>query len=976
MSFHRILVIGRWFLLLSVGVTLFAPATFAADRKAPVGASAVHSEPYLPEYALDGDLNTRWASPSAAAKPEWLQIDFGKSVSVNGLTIHWETACATDYQIQLSDDAKSWQTIHEETAGQGGKAVHPDASGKGRYLRVLCRKANSFGLYSIWEIQFPEGEAAQAVANLHERVEKARLAAESDVREELARKLDQFDAEEIVFAVRQRGKDGHWYANFSYYSFDENKPLYGKGGKLCRKNLKTGKVTTLVDDPEGGVRDPVVDYDAKKIVFSYRKGGTENYHLWEIGIDGDGLKRLTDGPFDDFEPAFLPDGDLVFVSSRCKRYVQCWLTKVATLHRCSPDGKDIRAISANLEHDNTPWPLPDGRILYQRWEYVDRSQVDYHHLWTTNPDGTGQMVYYGNMHPGIVMIDAKPIPNTSKVVAIFSPGHGRNEHDGIITIVNPKKGPDDRTFSRAISPKSNFRDPWAFSEDIFMAAQGRRLVLLDGEGNECEIHRLSQEEIAAGLELHEPRPIIQRRRERVIPSRIDRRRETGTLVVMDIYKGRNLEGVKRGEIKKLLIMESLPKPINFTGGMDPLTYGGSFTLERVLGTVPVEPDGSAAMELPAMRSLFLIALDKDDLAVKRMQSFLTVQPGEVSGCVGCHEQRTQSFIPRSNLLATRRRPSQIEPYKDCPDVFDFPRDIQPILDNLCVDCHGYEKTERGGPYAGKVALTGDHGPMFSHAYFTMTVRQLFVDGRDKAVSNYKPRSLGSGASRVLKMLDGAHYDVKATDHQKRMLRLWIEVGAPYPGTYAALGTGSIGGYLENRLVNTDSKWPTTAAGAEVIQRRCAECHTGKDVLPKSLCDERGISFWRFDINDPRLKLSRHIVFNLSRPEKSLLLLAPLAEKSGGLALCRDKAGKAADVFADTTDADYRKLLAMAAAGKTNLDTIKRFDMPDFRARPQYLRELRLYGILPPDHPDDAKVDVYQLDEEYWQSLWYRTMAWE
>jgi len=204
-----------------------------------------------------------------------------------------------------------------------------------------------------------------------------------------------------------------------------------------------------------------------------------------------------------------------------------------------------------------------------------------------------------------------------------------------------------------------------------------------------------------------------------------------------------------------------------------------------------------------------------------------------------------------------------------------------------------------------------------------------------------------------------------------MLRLWIDVGAPYPGTYAALGCGSIGGYLQNRLVNTDNDWPTTAAGAEVIKRRCASCHQGSNILPKSLCDERGVSFWRFNIDDPRLKMSRHIVFNLTQPEKSLLVLAPLSEQAGGLDLCRTADDKPAAIFADTSDPDYQTLVAMAAAGKENLDGIKRFDMPGFRPMPQYLREMRKYGILPSDHPDDAPVDPYQLDQEYWKSLWHK-----
>src|SRR5689334_16096293 len=164
----------------------------------------------------------------------------------------------------------------------------------------------------------------------------------------------------------------------------------------------------------------------------------------------------------------------------------------------------------------------------------------------------------------------------------------------------------------------------------------------------------------------------------------------------------------------------MPTPIHYTGGMDPISYVGTFTLERIVGTVPVEPDGSAYLELPALRSLFFVALDTNDLSVKRMQSFLTVQPGETTGCVGCHEQRTrtpQNAYAAITPMATRRPASQITPIAEVPDVLDFPRDVQPILDSLCVDCHGYEKTAQGGPRAGRLILSGDHGPMFSHSYY-------------------------------------------------------------------------------------------------------------------------------------------------------------------------------------------------------------------------------------------------------------------
>ncbi|HJN12406.1 MAG TPA: discoidin domain-containing protein [Pirellulaceae bacterium] len=949
---------------------LTASPAYAAQGRTLVRASSEHSAPYLPEFAVDGDVQTRWASHRFSGKPEWLEIDLGKTLPVNNLVIHWEHAYAARYQIQLSVDGRDWKTVHEQPTGKGGKEVIAGLSGKGRYLRVTCLQPSEFGLFSIWEVEFPDEPVAQAVAEVSRQQEANRRRAADEARVRTSKALSEQGVSEIVFAMRQPGKDGHWYANFSYYCDDEDRVTYGNGGKLCRLNLATGEVTTILQDTEGGIRDPVVHYDGRKILFSYREGGNCQYHLYEIDLDGGNLRQLTDGPYDDIEPCYLPDGKIVFVSSRCNRWVQCWLTKVAVLHRCDADGSNIRAISANLEHDNTPWPMPDGRVLYQRWEYVDRSQVDYHHLWTTNPDGTRQMVFYGNMHPGTLMIDAKPIPDSRKVVAIFSPGHGRREHEGIVTVVDPQNGPDDRSSARSITRGANYRDPWALSEETFIAAQGQRIVLLDAAGVSQELFHVSSAEAAAGLECHEPRPVIRRLREPVISDRTNAERTTGEVVLVDVYKGRNMEGVKRGEIKKLLVIESLPKPINFTGGMDPLTYGGSFTLERVLGTVPVEPDGSAYVELPALRAVFFVALDENDLAVKRMQSFLSVQPGEVTSCVGCHEKRSETFLPSADLLAIARPASRIEPIDNCPDVFDFPRDIQPILDTLCLDCHGYQKTQRGGPYAGKVLLAGDRGPMFSHAYFTMTVRRLFTDNRNQAKSNYSPRSLGSSASRILKMLDGSHYGVQATSRQEQMLRLWIEVGAPYPGTYAALGCGSVGGYIQNAQINTDLDWPTTKAGADVIQRRCASCHQGSDLLPQSLSDERGVSFWRFSLDDPRLKMSRHIVFNLTRPQNSLLLLAPLAERAGGFGSCRDKQGNAVTVFSDTANADYQTLLKFVAAGKTNLETIKRFDMPGFRPRPQYLREMKRYGILPASHADDAQVDVYDLDRRYWRSLWY------
>ncbi|MBL7153219.1 MAG: PD40 domain-containing protein, partial [Phycisphaerae bacterium] len=782
------------------------------------------------------------------------------------------------------------------------------------------------------------------------------------------RLLDRFlagpmaDVERIVFAARQGGAGSHWYENFGYYAQDASRKVYRAMGQLCSLNIRTGRLRILLDDKEGSVRDPQVHYDGRRILFSYRKAGSDYFNLYEINSDGSALKQLTRGPYDDIEPTYLSDGSIMFCSSRCKRWVNCWYSQVAVLYRCDGDGSNISAISANIEHDNTPWPLPDGRVLYQRWEYVDRSRVAFQHLWTCNPDGTGQMVFYGNMHPDTLMIDAKPIPNTdNKVVAIFSPGHGKAEHTGAVTIITPKSGPDDLGSARKLNEKPEYRDPWAFSQDCFLVAKGPSLLVMNARGQTEEIFRLAPALVRAKVHVHEPRPLIKRKPERIIPSRIASTGDTGKLILTNVRHGRRMEGVKPGEITKLLVIETLPKPVNFTGKMPPISFGGTFTLVRILGTVPVESDGSAYMELPAKRPLFFVALDKNDNSVKRMHSFLTVMPGETTSCLGCHEQRTRApmNIGDKSIAALKRPAQRITPIPGIPEVFDYPRDIQPILDKHCLKCHDYDKR------SGRVILTGDRGPIYSHSYYTLTVRnQQVIDGRDRKRTNLAPRSVGTSASRLMKKINGSHHDVKLSAREQNMIRYWIEAGVPYPGTYAALGTGMIGGFPKSQLDTSDRAWPESKPAAEAIRRRCLSCHDKSLPIPRYISDNLDLILSNPSFDDIRCKMSRHIMFNLTRPEKSLILLAPLSRSAGGYALCRTRdkdQSKPATVFADANDPDYQKILAMCTAGRDHLEKIKRFDMPGFRPIDQYVREMQRFGIIT---DNAAPIDVYRTDRAY------------
>ncbi len=777
--------------------------------------------------------------------------------------------------------------------------------------------------------------------------------------------------EDIIYCTRARYDDGHWYANIAYYCDNERKKAYaGNGqpdvGKLLKWNLRADRLTVLLDAQGGSIRDPVVHCDARKILFSYRKAGTEFYHLYEINVDGTGLKQLTTGEFDDYEPTYLPDGGIVFVSTRCKRWVNCWMTQVGVMHRCLGDGSRIEPISANTEHDNTPWVLPDGRLLYMRWEYVDRSQVEYHGLWTLNPDGTGQSVFFGNMHSFIVMLDAKPVPGSQKIVASFSPGHGVNEHAGIATLVSPEAGPDNQAFAVPLHKGRLTKDPFPLAEDCVLAARDNEMVLLDGKREPEVIHRHS-----GPGSLNEPRPVMPRPRERIIQPRTNPTQAVGQMVLADVYTGRNLAGVKRGEIKKLLILESLPKQVNFSGGPDLVSWLGTFTLERVLGTVPVEPDGSAYFEVPADRQVFFVALDANELSVKRMQSWCSVRPGEVISCVGCHEQRV--LAPENKrpgtLAALRRPPNRIEPFVGQPDVLDFNRDIQPILDRRCVPCHGYGKRE------GATILAGDLGPAWSHSFFTMFARRLVADGRN-GLGNQPPRTIGSSASRLLQKVDGSHHDVRVSDEERRTLWLWIESGAVYAGSYAGLRNEAeqeAAGLAVSNLFRGE---------AAVLQRRCLTCHKaaadGDEGMPlphryeyeRRLRAEvakrpRGAYERIIYENDPVARFSPHILLNFSRPKLSPLLLGPLAKGAGGFGSC-------SNVFQGTEDPDYQRLLAAITRAKQILDAQPRFGTPEFRPNRQYVREMKRFGLLPAafDPAKDA-LDVFAADQKYWRSLWYQ-----
>ena len=500
------------------------------------------------------------------------------------------------------------------------------------------------------------------------------------------------------------------------------------GSELCLLEMDGlyGKVRTLVSDPTGAIRDPAVSWDGQRVLFAWKKSLDEDdYHLYELNVASNDVRQITSGlGFADYEPAYLPNGDIIFASTRCVQTVDCWWTEVSNLYTCDPDGRYLRRLGFDQVHTVYPQVLDDGRVIYTRWDYNDRGQIFPQPLFQMNPDGTGQTEFYGNnsWFPTTIA-HARGIPGTQKVLAILcghhtsqagklaviDPARGRQENAGVQLVAPVRATPAER-----IDAYGQEGELWQYPYPVeragmpgdlraaglgpARAAEGRRGLrhLLDG-------HRRPAR--AAGLR---PAPAVQPARAAggapaalVRANRVDYRQTTGTFYVQDIYAGPGLAGVPRGTIRKLRVvaLEFRAAGIghNGSGGpgggalvSTPISIGnGTWDVKTVLGDAKVYEDGSALFTVPARTPVYFQALDEHGRAVQTMRSWSTLQPGENAACVGCHEHKNTAPPARDYgfSLAMKAGPQALEPFYGPPRGFSFPQEIQPILDRHCIRCH-------------------------------------------------------------------------------------------------------------------------------------------------------------------------------------------------------------------------------------------------------------------------------------------------
>jgi len=514
---------------------------------------------------------------------------------------------------------------------------------------------------------------------------------------------------------------------------------------------------------EGSYQHPEVSYDGRRVLFAYcalggRQPGARYYHLFEMTADGGRPRQLTGGSFDDFSPRYLPDGRILFISTRRGGYHRCGSPgcPVYTLTVADADGSGIRLLSFHETQEWDPVVLHDGRILYTRWDYVDRHAVFGEHLWTTRPDGTAPAAFYGNLTRNPVGTwEARPVPGSRKVMATAAAHHAMTA--GSIILVDVEKGCDGlgpltRLTPDVPFPESEFRvgrwfnpsgvrgkppdppenrrwpghsyrTPFPLSEKYFLAAYSFEALIGEPSGNRANMFGLYLVDCFGNKELlyRDPKisslwpvPLRARKRPRALPPRCDPAgKDEGTFLLQSVYV--SYPPLPAGSVKRLRITQVLPKT---TQGRDRPAVGlaGGAPGKQVLGTVPVEPDGSAHFVAPARIPLLFQALDEHGQAVQVMRSVTYLQPGETIGCVGCHEPRTATPPPRAHAEALTRPPSRIRPGPDGSKPFSYPLLVQPVLDRHCLRCHSGRKPPRG------IVLTGQPQGHYTASYNVLARR--------------------------------------------------------------------------------------------------------------------------------------------------------------------------------------------------------------------------------------------------------------
>jgi len=572
--------------------------------------------------------------------------------------------------------------------------------------------------------------------------------------------------------------------------------------------------------------------DADRLLFSMPNGRSWQVHELRLA-DGEvrQITREQEG-VDNFDATYLPDGGIAYCSTASFHAVPCWhgQKRACAIYRADTDGANVRQLCFDQDLDLHPSVLGNGQVVFSRWDYTGPYHMYLRPLMAMNPDGTGQRAIYGsNSYWPNALYFPRAVPgDPNLLVAIAAGYHGpprmgvpalidvsRGWHggEGVIGVLGQKPSAIDKTVIKDewyANQWPKYLHPFPLSSEQFLVSGQMKkngpwgIYLLDAIGEVTPI--LVDEK----FDFFEPTAWRKTKRPPVIPDRTDPARDDADIYLHDIYAGPGLKGVPRGTIKKLRIVAY---HFGYPGmaGPDKIGCGGPWEAMRIVGTVPVQADGSAGFKAPANTPLSVQALDGEGKAVQLMRSWFTAMPGEVVSCVGCHETPRETPVVRADIAA-RRPLAPIEPWHGPPRGFDFQREVQPSLDRYCVGCHdglpredgttlldlrgeAFIKDYEGRPLARlgaqrlhpdlKKAWGGDR-IRYTPAYEALVPRVRRV-GIEDDVRLLEPGEYHVDTSPLIQMLQAGHHGVRLDDEAWDRLATWIDLNAPCHGTWGDVG---------------------------------------------------------------------------------------------------------------------------------------------------------------------------------------------
>ena len=670
-----------------------------------------------------------------------------------------------------------------------------------------------------------------------------------------------FDRILLIDNPYPEGKPGDATSEWGHEARHRNGFMAVDGGRLLSVGFHPGSdVTSILPDLKGSFWRPDVSFDGTEILISYRPVGEKSFHLYRCDADGSNFRQLTYGDYDDLDPVFSPDGKIIFCSSRQHSYVRCMpMTHSFAVTRCDGDGKNIYVISANGEPEYLPSMMNDGRVIFTRWEYTDKALWRVQSLWTCNPDGTNTQVFWGNQSvwPD-VLTEARSIPGTNKImftavghhawfdgsIGIIDPINGLDYPDGLTRVTRDAawpevgNGPNDPTpaVEYHVSGKLYaYKTPYPLSEEYFLvsAREGEclynnphnnwffRLYLMDIYGNKELIYR-------GNYNAYHAIPLKPRQMPPVMMDRVQwpkigcgEKPAPGTLYSNNVFAGAPEILKEKGKAIRIIQMDpktysTWHKIVQHDGPAVSVTQAEG--VKRIIGTVPIESDGSVAFQVPAGEAVFFEMLDAEGRAIHIMRSFTNVMPGEVRGCFGCHESKLTTPVATTlGIAMTKGAQVPVPSPWGVEESISYMRFAQPVFDQYCAECHqnpdheAYAKlnlTLRPSTHGwwGWVYNQSDISP-FTEPYLSLVsgptpwggakprdewnvpknLAGVFVVegyGTDDPAS-YKtlpPYSVYSPMSQIVHhAMSGEHNGVKVTGKDLQRLIAWVDCNGPYLG---------------------------------------------------------------------------------------------------------------------------------------------------------------------------------------------------